>query len=97
MILSIASIETDQFGSDDVVNIVNGLEDALAEVASFVTITKLYSFVLTCTSARWDGCAADDAGLEFDVDFNSRIATRINNFASADVCDDCAHNKAIIF
>ena len=93
----VTGIEADEFRSDEAVDILNSFEDALAKVASFVAIAKLNSFVLTGAGTRRDGSAANDAGLEFDVDFNSRIATRVNDFAGADVCDDCAHNKAIFF
>src|SRR5688572_32807164 len=42
-------------------------------------------------SARGDGGAAEAAVFEMNVDFDSRIAPAIENFAADDV-DDCSHD-----
>ena len=99
----ITGIEPNQFRGDEVVDIVNRFEDTLAKIAFFGvgafgelgrgnrTVTQFHRFVNTGARAGWHRRAANDAGVELNVDFYSWIATRVDNFAGADVCDVGTH------
>ena len=99
----ITGIEPDQFRGDKVVDIVNRLEDTLAQIAFFGVgalgelgrgngaVAQFHRLVYAGARAGWYRCAANDAGVELDVDFYCGIAARVDNFAGADVCDVGTH------
>ncbi len=72
-------IVTLECGSDYLVDIVNGLQDALATETALVTVAELECFVLTGAGARRNTCAAHNAVLKRNLNFHCRIATGIQN------------------
>ena len=65
--------------SDDIVDVGNSLQDALAAETILVTIAKLKSLVLTSAGTRWNTCTAHYAVLECYLNLYCRIATGIQN------------------
>ena len=63
--------------------------DALAEIA-LAAIAQFDGFMRAGGSARGNGGAAQAAIFEKDIDFDSRVATAIENFAADDI-DNCSH------
>jgi len=92
-------IHAEQGRSDQFMHVLHGLLNAFSEVAVLVdpgrvlafkgTVPQLESFVFTGAGSRGNGGAADDAGFEFDVDLNGRIAAGVDDFAGADVYNGC--------
>ena len=70
--------------SDLVVHVVDGLEHTLSKEALLVAVAKLNSFMLTGRCSRRNRRAADGTAVQLDIDFNSRIAARVDDFAAAD-------------
>ena len=77
----------DERGSNDLIDVRNSFERAFAEVATFVAVAELESFILAGGCAGRNGCATDHAALENDIDFDSRIAARIKNLTTDNFCD----------
>ena len=77
----VKGIHTLNLGSDYLVDVLNGLEDALAAVTLLVAVTQFKSLILTRRSATGHRCAAHITALEGYFNFNSRIATRIQNLS----------------
>ncbi len=75
------------FGGDDVVDVLDGLGDALAEVSGLVPVAKFDGLVDTRGCSGRHGGAAQCPVLEDDVHLDGGIAARIQDFAGFDVFD----------
>ena len=64
---------------------VQSLAHALAEIAIGVAVAQLDRFVLAGRGARGDRGAPADAALEFDIDFERRVAPAIEDFPAANI------------
>ena len=64
-----------------VVDVVDRLEDALAEIALLVAVAQFDGLVGAGAGAAGHGGPADGAVVEDDFDFDGRIAAAIENFA----------------
>ena len=84
------NVVADECLSDFAVDCSNRFENAFAHVTGFVAVTLFYGFMCAGRCARRNRSAAHGAIFEDDVDFDSRVAAAIKDFAGVDV-DDCAH------
>ena len=66
---------------DSRVDVPDGFQHALAEVARFVAVAKFVGFVLAGRSAGRNRGAAERAAFQTNIRFDCRIAARIDNFA----------------
>ena len=64
---------------DLVVHIVHGLENAFAEVAGFVPVAKLHSFMFPRRRAAWNRCTTDNTVPKLDVHFDGGIPAGIQD------------------
>jgi hypothetical protein len=80
-------VEAEECGCDALVDVFDGLEDAFAEVACFVSVAEFDGFVFAGGGTGGNSGAADGTAFEVDVDFDGRIATGVNDFAAADFND----------
>ena len=69
------------------VDVLDRLQDALAEVASLVAVTQLKRFKLARRCARRRCRTTEAAVLQDDIDFHRRVAARVNDFACMDAFD----------
>ena len=69
------------------IDVLDRLQDALAEVASLVAVTQFKRLELARRCARRRRRATEAAVLQNDVDFHRRIAARVNDFACMDAFD----------
>jgi hypothetical protein len=72
------------------VDVLDGLEHALAEVARLVAVAQLDGFARAGGRARGHGRAAHGARLQQHVAFDGGVAARVQDLAADDV-NDCAH------
>ena len=77
----VCSGETDDGGGEELFDVADGLEHALAEEALLVAVTELNGLALARGGARGDGRAAGRTGEEGDIDFNGGVATGVEDFA----------------
>ncbi len=99
---SSSSIEGDLFErvlavqawSDGVVDVVDGLEDALAEIAGLVAVAQLQRLVGAGAGAAGHGGPADRAVVQDHLDLDGRIAAAVQNFAGVNAFD-AAHGSVV--
>ena len=80
----LAGVVTDNLIADFVVDVGNGLQNALAVVAGSISIAQLDGFAAACRSTARDSCTADHAGGKNDFGFNRRVAAGIQYFTAKD-------------
>ena len=83
----VGRVETGQGRGDLVDDGVDGLLDALAEVAALVAVAQFNGLVFAGGGAGGNCCAADLAVGEQDFNFYGRVATGIEDFAGVDGID----------
>ena len=83
-------IEADDGFGDLGVDVLDGLQHALAEVAAGVAVAQFDGLARAGGGARGHGGAAHDARFEQDVGLDGGIAARVENLAGDDI-NDCAH------
>ena len=74
---------------------IDGLLDALAEVARLVAVAQLDRLVRARGGARRHRRAAHGAILQHDVDLDRRVAAAVEDFAADDV-DDGGHGRYLM-
>src|SRR5450830_375065 len=80
-----------QHGLGDLgVDVFNGLEHALAQVARLVAVAQFDGFTAAGGGTRGHGGAAHDARFEQDVAFDGGVAAAVQDFTADDVYD-CTH------
>ncbi len=91
----IERIHAAQGGGDVIVDRIDGLGHALAEVAFLVAVTEFPSFVLAGGGPTGHGGTAMHAAFEVDFDFDGGVAAGIEDFQGADVGDgrEIGHGK----
>ena len=72
-----------------VVDVGDGLPDALAEVAALVAVAQLERLVFAGARAAGHGGAPKRAVLEGDIGLDGGVATRVEDFAGQDAFDFC--------
>ena len=85
-----AASQPEQRRADDVDDVVDGRQDALAAVAALVAVAQLDRLVGAGGGARRDGRPADGAVVEDDVDLDGRVAARVEDLAGVDESIECA-------
>src|SRR5690606_34547430 len=86
-------VDADEGRPERLVDVLDRLEDALAEVALLVAVAELDRLVLTRRRAARDGRAAAAArGLHFDLD--GGVASRVQDLACQH-CGDLAHDSLL--
>jgi len=86
----VGSVEANDGFADFGVDVFNGFQNTLAQIAGFVAIAQFQGFTLASGCAgRYSG-TAHDAGFEQHVGFDGRVATGVQNLAGDDFYD-CAH------
>ena len=83
----VCSGEADDGGGENLFDVADGLENALAEEALLVAIAELDGLALARGGARGDGCATGRARQKGDIDLNGGVATGVENFARLDFDD----------
>src|SRR5262249_32985847 len=81
----IGSGHLQQMRSNDVIDILDGLEDALAEIAFLVAVAQLAGLVGAGAGARGDGGPANGPVGQGDFDFERRVAAAVEDFAGVNV------------
>ena len=79
-----------EFGSDDLVDVADGLQHAAAQVAFLVAVAQLDGFVGAGAGAAGDGGPTPRVRGQKDVDFERRVATAVQDFAGVDIGNPCA-------
>jgi hypothetical protein len=80
-----------QHGLGDLgVDVLHGLEHALAQVAALVAVAQLDGFARAGGGARRHGGAAHGAAFQQHVAFDGGVAAAVQDFAADDV-NDCTH------
>jgi len=97
----VAGVEPLELGKDLFVDVLHGLERALAQVALLGSLGSLLGgqgaiaqferLVLAGAGSRGNGRAAHDAGGEDDVDLHGGVAPGVDDFARFDVDDVGSH------
>src|SRR5699024_7570318 len=87
----IVGIEPHQHFGDLLIHILHGLENALAEVTVFLTITKLMRLVDASAGSTWHGGSSKCAGVQEHVDFYGRVAAAIQYLASVNRLNHAVH------
>ena len=91
----VKGVHTLDLGSDHLVDVLDGLQDALATVTALVTVTQLECLVLARGCATGNRCTAHVAALKGYLNFYSRIATRIQNLSGMNLFN--IHNEFFTF
>jgi hypothetical protein len=86
----VGGVHAFELGSEDRLDVFDGLQHALAEVVRLVAVAQLYGFVLAGGGAAGNGGAAECAAFQNYVCFYGRVAARIKNFAGAN-CNNFSH------
>ncbi|MNR29337.1 hypothetical protein D3C85_1467180 [compost metagenome] len=81
----VQSVHTDYFWSNDFIHVLNSFQNAFAQVAVFVFVTKLYSFVSASGSAGRNDSAAFSAGFQININLYCRVTTGVEDFASVHI------------
>ena len=69
------------------IHVSHGLPDTFAAVARFVPVAQFQRLTFTRRGARWHGRPSESASGEGDIDFNCRIAARIQNLTAVHSSD----------
>ena len=81
----VEGVETHDGVSALVVDVLDGLRNALAQVATFVAVAQLAGLKGAGRSTRRHHCAAKAAVLEHDLDLDGGIAAAVEHLATVDV------------
>ena len=85
----LAGVHALQFGRDDLVDVVDRLQHAFAEIAPLVAVAQLQRFVLAGGGSAGNGSAAAGAAFQDDIGFNGRISAGVENFAGKNQFNFC--------
>jgi hypothetical protein len=86
----IGGVEAGEFIADLAIHGIDGLQDALAEVAVLVSVALFVGLIGAGGRTRRDSGAACRAIVQCHIDFDGRIAPAVEDFAGVDV-NDLAH------
>ena len=81
----IEGVEAHDSVSALVVDVLDGLRDALAQIAALVAVAQLASFESASRSARRHHRATEAAVLEHDLDLDGGVAAAVEHLATVDV------------
>ena len=80
----VGGVHAGELGGDDALDVIDGLENAFAEVVGLVVVAELDGLVLAGRGSGGDGGAAADVAFEDDVGFDGGIAAGVEDFAGGD-------------
>ena len=80
--------------SDILVDMVHSLQNTFAEEYGFITVAEFHRFVNTSGSAGGDSSAAHCTSLGININFDSRIASRIEDLTTKN-SNNLTHNQLI--
>ena len=80
----VGSFHADQFVGNDVVDVVDCLEHALAAIALLIAVAQFERFIHARAGAAGDDGPADNAAVQLDFDFDGRIAAAVEYFTRVD-------------
>ena len=80
-LLLVVRIESNNGGSDLVVDVADGSQDALTLVACLVIVTKLERLILPRAGAGWHRHTSPDTGIEEDVHLDGRVSPGVQDFS----------------
>src|SRR5215471_10007837 len=83
----------DEGRPDEAVDVMDCFEHAFAEVAFLVTVAQFERFVFSGRRSRRDDRTAPNTALQDAIDFDCRIASRIQNLSRFDAFN--SHNQPI--
>ena len=83
----IEDVQADHGLGDLAVYVLNCLADALAAVTALVAVAQLACFVHAGGCAGGNGCTADGAVIEGDLDLDGRVAARVKDLSCHNVND----------
>ena len=86
----IESVSSDEFFDNMRVHIVYGFGDPLTKIRAGVAIAELIGLMGSSTGPTWNGGPTKGTICQFNVDFNRRVASAIENLATVNV-DNRAH------
>ena len=92
----VAGVHAFELRSDQLVDVVHGLQHALAQVAALVAVAQFHGFVLAGGGSAGNGSAAAGAAFENDIGFNGRIATGVKDFARKNQFDFGHENESFV-
>jgi hypothetical protein len=79
----IGRVEPRQRLGDLGADVLDRLADAFSQIGLRIAVAQLDRLVLARRGARRNGCAADQARLDLDVDLDGGVAARVENLAGA--------------
>ncbi len=85
----VGGVEADDLLGDRLVDVLDSLQDALAQVARLVAVAQLDGLELAGGSAGRDRSAALCVIVEKDLDLNGGVAARVEDLASVNDVDEC--------
>ena len=80
----VGCVHADELGREDGLDVVDGGEDAFAEVVGLVSIAELDCLMFARRGSGGDGGAADGSAGEGDVSFEGRISAGVEDFTGSD-------------
>ena len=86
----VGGVHAGEFGGEDGLDVLDGVEDAFAHVVGLVAVAELDGFVLAGGGAGGDGGAAHGSAGEGDVGFDGGVSAGIEDFAGGNG-DDLSH------
>ena len=81
----VGNVHADDGRGDHLVDILDGVQYALAQVTALVAVAELERFVLARRCAARNGCAAECAGYGTYFDLDGRVTSRIEDFSCMDL------------
>ena len=75
----IGNVHADDGRGDHLIDVLHGVQHALAQVAALVAVAELEGLVLTRRCAARNGCTTECTGYGTNFDLNGRIASRVED------------------
>jgi hypothetical protein len=92
----VGGVEASDGAGDLGVGVVDGLEDALAEIAGFVGVAQLEGFVFTGGGAGGHSGTAQRSAAEGDFGLDGGIAAGVEDLAGVDASDLGGHGRWLL-
>ena len=93
----IGHVHADDRGSDLLVDVLHGVQHALAQIAALVAVTKLEGLVLARRRAARYGCTAECARYGTNFDLDGRIASRVEDLSCVNLYNLHSCNSLILW
>ena len=87
----IGGIHTGQFRSENALDVLDCLQNALAEIVALVAVAQFHGFVFARRRATGNGCPSNRTTCQYYIGLNRRITARIENFPRTN-CSNFRHS-----